>query len=95
MSDRDLPQWAVDMTDEEWAKQGSGKYGTGYNNCAECGHRLIITLCKYGEAKFYCVEHCPEHKWQADYDWPRECARCGVHWDNYLASLLEEHGIEY
>lgn len=92
---RELPEWARNMTDEEWAERGSGEYGKGTTNCSACGKRLLLTLCRYDEPKFYCVEHCPEHKWQTDYDWSIECSRCSVHYPNYLESVLDLHGIEF
>lgn len=90
MSTRELPQWAIDMTDEEW-----DKLGDSYNNCSVCGRRLILALCSYEESLFYCVEHCPEHRWQADHDWPAQCIRCGITYVKYLESVLQNHGIEY
>lgn len=92
---RELPEWARKMTDKEWAEKGSGEYSEGYTNCSLCGKRLILTLCRYDEPRFYCIEHCPEHKWQTDYDWGVECARCGIRYPNYLESVLDIHGIEF
>ena len=90
---KDLPDWAVNMTEEEWKKLGQEQ--KGYTNCTICGKRLILTLCRYKEPEFYCVEHCPEHKWQTTFDWPNECARCGIRYNDYLESVLKKHGIEY
>lgn len=55
--------------------------------CAKCGKKLRMTLCKYDKDRhYYCVEHCPEHVWQSDYDWPTECMHCGIHEDDFLRS---------
>lgn len=91
---RELPEWAQIMTDEEWAK-GPVKYGKGLTNCSVCGKRLMLTLCRHEEPKFYCVEHCPEHKWQTTYDWCLECARCAISYIAYLESVLDLHDIEF
>ena len=107
---RDLPEWAIEMSDEEWEalkadvlktnedlneKWNKEKTYTPYVNCPTCDRRLVLTLCKYDEPKHYCYEHCPGHKWQSDYDWDTECAICGVSYTYYLQLKLEEHGIEY
>lgn len=88
---RELPKWAIEMPEEEWIALD----GESYTNCSQCRKRLIITLCRYEESDYYCLEHCPGHVWQTDYDWGRECARCGVNYSKYLESVLDEHKIEY
>lgn len=94
-SNDDLPDWAKEMSDANWEKFKNKYPGSAYTNCATCGKRLILALCKYNEPKRYCIKHCPEHKWQADYDWPTECGRCGILYTNYLESVLEKHGIKF
>jgi len=88
-----LPEWAMKMTDAEWSEML--KEYAGYTNCATCKKRLILTLSNHSEDKYYCVEHCPEHKWQDDYDWPTECGRCGILYPHYLQKLLEENHIAF
>ena len=66
-----------------------------YTNCAKCGKRLILTLCKQEEERHYCEACCPKHKWQSDYDWQTECARCGISYTDYLLSLLKQHNIPF
>jgi len=66
-----------------------------FKNCSVCNKRLVLTLCHYDEDKYYCVEHCPEHKWQSDYDWQMECAKCGIPYIKYLEELLIKHKIPY
>ena len=100
MRKRELPEWARKMTDEEWEahkKHVDNELGPlgPYRNCVVCNKRLIISLCKYNENKFYCVEHCPKHKWQSDYDWTKECAKCGIWYTEYLQMLLDLHKIKY
>ena len=89
-----LPKWAIKATDEEWEKFKQEEYNSCFN-CAECGKRLVMTLCKYGEKNHYCVEHCSEHKWQSDYDWQTECAKCGIPYVTYLEGLLKKNKIKY
>ena len=91
MTMKDLPKWVIEMSEEEWLALP----GEAYVNCFECGKRLIITLCRYDESTHYCFEHCPGHKWQTDYDWRMECARCGIGYAEYLESVLQEHCIDY
>jgi len=93
MSDNDLPEWAVKMTDDEWS--ALEKEHNSYTRCSTCGKRLILTLCHHGESAYYCVEHCPAHKWQSDYDWETECGRCGIPYDRYLQRLLDKNGVVY
>lgn len=88
-----LPEWAEKMSDEEWKKLS--REDEGYTNCAICKKRLILTPCRYGEKTYYCEEHCPTHKWQTDYDCPKECAKCGVPYSTYLENVLVKNGIKY
>lgn len=90
-----LPDWAKKMTNAEWENEKKTETGIALRNCAVCGQRLLLTLCKYEESKYYCPKHCSEHKWQTDYDWPKECARCGIHYPRYLESLLIKHHIKF
>ena len=92
LTNRELPDWAINMTDDKWEKEKS-EYKS-LDNCTECGKRLLLTLCNYG-SPHYCVEHCPKHEWQSDYDWGTECKFCGVDYTGYLEALLEKHGVEY
>lgn len=59
--------------------------------CAKCGKAIDkMTICKYDLARdYYCVEHCPNHEWQSDYDWPTECKHCGIHQDKYLRAEVD------
>ena len=107
----ELSDWAKKLTDAEWenlkketlAEQESynkkfkvtRKSKIPYTNCAKCGKRLILTLCRQEEERHYCETCCPEHKWQSDYDWPTECARCGIYYTYYLQHLLEQNKISY
>jgi len=93
MKTQTLPEWAENMTPTEWATKC--KTAKAYTNCATCDQRLIMTLCKYDEPKYYCEVHCPEHKWQSNYDWRTECARCGIPYTAYLESLLKKHKIPF
>jgi len=90
---RELPDWAKEMSDEQWLKQ-TQKAKT-YKSCATCNKRLIMVLCKHTEPKHYCYEHCPEHKWQSDYDWRTECACCGIGYTEYLEFVLRLHNIPF
>jgi hypothetical protein len=89
-----LPDWVIKATEEEWEKFKQEEH-CGCSNCGVCGKRLLLTLCKHGEKKNYCVEHCPKHKWQSDYDWQTECAKCGVSYVDYLQELLKKNNIKY
>jgi len=111
LTDNESPEWAKKMTDEEWEQfkekhiaeqeawnkrfEPTHKPKIPYTNCAKCGKRLILTLCKQEEEKHYCIDCCLEHKWQSDYDWPTECARCGINYTNYLQRLLKQHSIPF
>ena len=91
----ELPDWAKKMTDAQWEKKKKADGGIYLKNCEVCGQRLLLTLCKYEESKYYCSKHCPEHKWQSDYDWQTECAKCGISYIHYLQGLLERNKISY
>ena len=56
--------------------------------CAKCGKEINrMTLCKYDiNRDYYCVEHCPKHEWQSDFDWPTECMHCGLLEKDFLRS---------
>ena len=90
---RELPIWVNEMSEEEWKELG--EKSNAYTNCAICNRRLILTLCRHEELKYFCAEHCPVHKWQTDFDWQWECARCGLSYINYLEDLLITHKIPF
>lgn len=81
------------LTEDEWEQKK--KEIDAFRNCAVCNARLVMTLCHMDEDLYYCEEHCPEHKWQSDYDWPAECAKCGLHYTHYLMGLLDKNKIPY
>ena len=81
------------LTEVEWEQKK--KENRSFRNCAVCGARLVMTLCRYHEDKYYCEEHCPEHKWQSAPDWPTECDKCGVLYTQYLEKLLDDNRIPY
>ena len=94
MNNDDLPEWATKMTDAEW-KASEKQLSKAYTHCAKCGKRLILSLCRNIEPVNYCVIHCPRHKWQSDYDWQTECAKCGIEYSHWLQKLLDDAGITY
>ena len=79
--------------DKKWSK--GLKEISEFQNCHICNARLVLNLCHYRVQEYYCEEHCPEHKWQSDYDWPTECARCGLSYTHYLMKLLDDNKIPY
>jgi hypothetical protein len=94
MLENDLPEWAIKMTDEEWENWKKKEYCSSFN-CAKCGKRLVLTICDDSQPNHYCIDCCPRHLWQTTYDWPVECALCGINYTKYLESILDKHGIEY
>jgi hypothetical protein len=83
----------LNLSNEEWEQKK--KEIESFRNCTICNARLVMNLCHLYEDKYYCEEHCPEHKWQSDYDWVTECAKCGLHYEHYLQKLLEDNKISY
>jgi len=85
-----------DFTDEAYAKI-SKEHSEIYNYCCVCKKRVVLTVSKYPPkgTPHYCEEHCPQHKWQADFDYPTHCQICGVDYDMYLESVLDKHNISY
>ncbi len=64
--------------------------------CSACDKELRTSLDKYDyNRKYYCISHCPEHKWQYDTGQAPQCAHCGIDYDRYIESLLEKHKIAF
>jgi hypothetical protein len=84
---------ATETSRKEWKQLKS--LSEAYQNCGVCSKRLVLTLCRHEEKEYYCVNHCPEHKWQSDYDWPTECACCGITYEHYLERVLRENKITF
>jgi len=83
----------LEWTKEEWQKLK--KQSKVYQNCPICNKRLVLALYTEPPKIAFCPEHCPQHKWQSGYDWPTECGICGVHYPNYLESMLESNKIPF
>ena len=83
----------LNLTEVEWEQKK--KEIRAFRNCVVCNARLVINLCHFHEDKYYCEEHCLDHKWQSDYDWPTECAKCGLLYTQYLMRLLDDNKIPY
>lgn len=81
------------LPEKEWEKKK--KEIRAFRNCAKCNRRLVINLCHYHEEDYYCFKCCPGHKWQSDYDWAPECARCGIDYTLYLEQILESYKVPY
>ena len=83
------------MADLRWCKCG-GIYSMCRHKdkapavCAVCDVDLVLTLSKYDVARdYYCWQHCPSPKWQSDYDWPTECAHCGIERGDYWEAVVK------
>lgn len=85
-----------DFTEEAYAKI-SNEHPETYNYCRVCKKRVVLTVSPYPPrgTSHYCVEHCPKHNWQSDFDYPTHCQICGIDYEEYLESVLDNHKIEY